>query len=50
MGSFVLAGVAELLGHDPLVALGLAVVAWHGGLGLLVAVRWPTMRAKSLER
>src|SRR6266496_1888552 len=24
-------------GHDPLVALGLAVVAWRAGLGLLVA-------------
>jgi MFS family permease len=33
----VFAGVEEFLGHDPLVALGLAVVAWRVGLGLLVA-------------
>src|SRR5215212_128547 len=33
----VFAGVEEFFGHDPLVALGLAVVAWRVGLGLLVA-------------
>jgi hypothetical protein len=33
----VFAGVEELLGHDPLLALGLSVVAWRVRVGLLVA-------------